>query len=124
VTGVTRNRESLDPNTTRDAAAIRFLFSPQYFQVYPGVDLTVPIGVGYGLIGRSAVSNFGGLPEHGGDASIGLSADIKKQWKAALNYTRYYGPTGSVLRPDNSALSFDQVMKDRSFISFALQTAF
>lgn len=124
VTGVTRNREALDPNTTRDAAAIRFLFSPQYFQVYPGVDLTVPIGVGYGLIGRSAVSNFGGLPEHGGDASIGLSADIKKQWKAALNYTRYYGPTGSVLRPDSSALSFDQVMKDRSFISFALQTAF
>lgn len=124
LTKVTRNKAALDPNTTRDASAVRLLFSPQYFQVYPGVDLTVPIGIGYGLGGRSAVSNFGGLPEHGGDVSIGVSADIHKQWKAGLSYTRYFGRAGAVLKSDNSALSFDQVYADRSFIALSVQTAF
>ena len=121
---VTKNRASLDPNTTKNAAAIRMLFTPQFFQLYPGVDLSVPIGLGYGLAGRSAVSNFGGMPEHGGDISIGVTADIRKQWKASANFTHYFGDAGGVLLSDNSALSFDQVYKDRDFISFSVQTAF
>ncbi|HEX7648735.1 MAG TPA: DUF1302 domain-containing protein, partial [Noviherbaspirillum sp.] len=44
---VTRNPGSLDPNSTRDATGMRMLFAPEYFQVSPGIDMTVPIGLGY-----------------------------------------------------------------------------
>ena len=38
-----------------DAMFLRAVFQAEYFQVAPGLDLQVPIGLGYGLFGRSAV---------------------------------------------------------------------
>ena len=50
---VTDNKDQLDPLATRDAGALQFVFTPEYFQVAPGLDLQLPIGVSYGLFGRS-----------------------------------------------------------------------
>lgn len=119
---VTDNADQLDPSVTRSASAIRFVFQPEYFQVLPGIDLQVPIGVGYGLHGRTA--GTGGMPpEHGGDFSIGVKADIKKTWQMGLNYTTYFGEAKGIV-DETAGLSYDQFHQDRDFLSFTVQRSF
>lgn len=123
---VNSNRDQLDPLATRDAGALQFIFTPQYFQVLPGVDLQVPIGVSYGLFGRSSVNGVLFPPERGGNISIGLKADYEKTWQASLNYTHYVGPSGSVIRYNTAApeLSYKNFHGDRDFISLTVQRTF
>ena len=52
---ITRNPAALDPDTTRDAWGIRMVYEPAYRQALPGIDLTVPVGVGYFPKGTSSV---------------------------------------------------------------------
>lgn len=121
---VDKNEAQLDRNATRSASAIRVQFQPEYFQVMSGVDLQVPITLGYGLHGRSSVLGPGAMPpEKGGDLSLGVKADVNKTWQAALNYTHYFGDSNGVVN-DQSQLSYDQFHKDRDFISFTLQRSF
>jgi len=126
---VTHNPVSLGftaQNTThtRDHGAFRFVFQPEYFQVLPGVDLQVPIGVGYGLFGRSPV--FQVAPQHGGDVSVGLNFDVQKTWKAALNFTHYYGPAGAApnVAISEPYASYKQYYADRDFLTFTVQRTF
>ena len=120
---------SLDVNTTRDASAIRIAFEPAYYQVLSGLDLTVPIGIGYNLDGRSStVFNFNGGAEHGGDLSIGLSGSYQQDWKFGISYVRFLGRSGTFLTNNPAAnapmLSYAQPLKDRNYISFNLKRAF
>jgi hypothetical protein len=130
VLSVDKNPQALDPNTTRDATALRFILQPSYFQVLPAVDLQVPIGLGYvPPWGRSgAVFKFNGGVENGGDLSIGLNPIYDNQFKFALQYTYYFGPTGGFLKPVDAfgqqILTFDQSLKDRNWISFSVQYTF
>jgi hypothetical protein len=125
---VDKNPGAVDPNTTRDAWAIRTIFSPAYFQVLPGLDIEVPIGVGYVFQGRSrAIANFNGGASHGGDLSIGVKGTYQNVWKLGLNYVHYMGGEYSFVTPQNSAapaLSFMQTLKDRDFISLNIQRSF
>jgi hypothetical protein len=124
-TSITRNAAAMDTNTTRDAWATKLVFEPSYFQVLPGVDMTVPLGLGYQLRGRSSVFQY--APEHGGDASIGVNVDYQKTWRASLQYTQYLGRAGAVLSGQGlpgQPLSFAQVYKDRNFISLSVQRTY
>lgn len=125
---VSRNAAAIDPNTTRDAAALRFIFEPQYFQVAPNLDLAVPIGVGWNFKGRSStIFLFNGGYANAGDLSIGLNATYKTVWQGGINYTRYFGTANSFLTPPNTlpqVLSYNQFYKDRDFISLTLKRAF
>ena len=121
---ITKNAAALDPNTTRDALGLRVLAAPTWFQAFSGVDLTVPVGVGYNPHGRSSVvSMFNGGWDHGGDLSAGLNFDVRQTWKAGINYTYYFGKAGGVLDP-NGSYTFAQALKDRNFISLMAQRAF
>ena len=120
---VKENGDQLDPNTTRDAYSLRFTFEPQYFQVFPGVDMQVPITVGYNPHGRSSVTPQAFGPEHGGDFTIGLKADYQKAWYASLSYTNFFGEGGSTIDNTN-AFTFKQTLKDRDFIAFSIQRTF
>lgn len=120
---VTSNASQLDPNATRDALALRFTFQPEYFQVLPGVDIQVPIGVGYGVNGRSSINGIGFPPEQGGDFSVGVKFDYQKQWQGSLNFTHYFGSAGGIV-DRTGALSYDQVHRDRDFIAFSIQRTF
>ncbi len=123
---VTDNRDQLDPLATRDAGALQFVFTPEYFQVTPGLDLQVPIGVGYGLFGRSSVNGVLFPSENGGNVSIGLKADYLKTWQASVGYTHYFGSDGSIIKYDTAVpeLSYDNFNGDRDFISFSVQRTF
>ncbi|MCY1337168.1 hypothetical protein D9M68_238960 [compost metagenome] len=123
---VTDNKDQLDPLATRDAGALQFVFSPEYFQVAPGLDLQVPIGLSYGLFGRSSVNGALFPSNHGGNVSVGLKAEYQKTWQASLGFTHYYGPDGSVVKYDTAVpeLSYDNFHGDRDFVSFSVQRTF
>lgn len=118
---------ALNTTHTRDHGAFRVVFQPEYFQVLPGVDLQVPIGVGYGLFGRSAVLQL--APEHGGDVSIGVNANIQNAWRASLNVTHYFGSAGPAPSlpasgPEGTYASYKQYYADRDYVSFSIQRTF
>jgi hypothetical protein len=127
IISVTSNEAALDRNGTRSASALRFVFTPQYYQVFNGVDIGIPIGLGYGLHGRSLVLNPGFSVEHGGDLSIGINGDYQKVWRFSLIYTTFLGKARGVLTPPNSpapTYSYQQNLKDRDFISLSIQRTF
>lgn len=116
---------ALNGTHTRDAWAMRAIFQPEYFQILPGVDLQVPLGIGWGIAGRSAV--FQVAPEHGGDASIGLNFDYQKTWRASVQYIQYFGKAGPApsLNPlTNTSASYQQYYKDRNFVTLSVQRTF
>jgi hypothetical protein len=121
----------LDPNTTRSAFAWRMIFEPQYFQVLPGLDVSVPMGLGWNFGGRSsAVSNFAGGASDAGDWSVGLKGKYQNAWNASLTYTDYFGRAGTfthTLVPGAAsprALTFDQTLKDRAYVAFSVSRTF
>ena len=111
-------------NSSRDAWGLRTQFVPSYRQVLPGLDLEVPIGLGYNPEGRSqAVSFFNGGVNQGGDVSVGLSGNYLNTWKFGLSYTHYLGSAGTVTTAQGQ-LTFKQALRDRDFLSFNVQTTF
>lgn len=124
-TSITRNAAALDPNSERDAWGLRASFTPNFFQVYPGLDLSVPLGVGYNPKGRSSViTKFNnGVGDKGGDLSIGVQADYLQTWKVGLSYTRYIGGSDNFLDAGN-ANTYGQPLKDRDFIALTAQRSF
>lgn len=121
-TSITRNPASLAANATRDAAAVRLLIEPVYRQIAPGLDISVPFGIGYGLSGASSVvAAFS--PKKGGDMSLGIVATYEQAWQSALRYTHFFGSEGAVADAANR-LSFKQSLKDRNFISLVVQRTF
>ncbi|HEY9081289.1 DUF1302 domain-containing protein [Magnetovibrio sp.] len=126
---VTRNQSALDTNTTHNASSLRVLFSPAYFQVLPGLDIEVPMGVGYNFGGRSsAVANFNGGSSDSGDFRLGLKGTYQSDWEFGINYIGYFGRTGTYLEAlsttQGAQLSFDQPLKDRDFVTLNIKRAF
>jgi hypothetical protein len=120
---IEQNAADLDPNSTRDASAMRLVFTPSYLQVVSGVDLTVPIGISYGISGRSSVINPGFGVYHGGDMSIGVTATYEHRYHVGLNYVHYYGALAPVVNQTN-AYTYGQYMKDRDFVSLTFSGTF
>ena len=121
----------LDPNTTKGAWAFRMIFEPQYFQVLPGLDLSIPVGVGYNFGGRSsAIFNFAGGASNAGDYSIGVKGTYQNDWKLALTYTDYFGAAKTfteTLVPGSGAprqLTFGQSLRDRAYIAASVARTF
>jgi hypothetical protein len=113
VTSTTRNPQNRDPNATNDAVAMRMVFEPSYRQVFPGVDLTVPMGLSYSPRGRSSV--VGGFAvDKGGDMNLGLTAKYLETWFATLSVTHFYG----------SVALTAQNLGDRDYVAFTLRTTF
>ena len=122
---VTKNGAALDPNATRDATALRLILEPMYRQVFPGLDLSVPIGLGYSPKGsRSMAVGPGTFPaDGGGDLSIGINGTYLDAWRFSLSYTHYYGEEQAFLNAGNN-FTYKQSLKDRDFIAFSLRRTF
>jgi hypothetical protein len=98
------------PDRTRFALAARAVLTPQYFQVAPGLDLSVPVGFGLGLVGRSSVDasqNAGA-----GFVSFGLNATYHVVWEVALSFTHFIG--GPRIQP----------LADRDFATISIARTF
>lgn len=126
VLSITKNAAAADPNATRDGIAIRVLFEPTYRGVLSGLDVGVPIGIGYAPKGSRplAMNPNAWIPAGGGDISIGLNTSYLDAWRFSLNYTHYYGPAAPITVGANSAYSWGQSLKDRDFISASARFSF
>ena len=125
VLSVTKNPGAVDPNASRDGVAFRALFEPTYRAVLSGLDVGVPIGLGYAPKGSRPlfINGSGWIPEHGGDITVGLNAVYLDAWRASLSYTHYYGPVGTTLDSAGN-YSWRQSLKDRDFIAASLRYTF
>ncbi|MBR0565626.1 DUF1302 domain-containing protein [Azoarcus sp. L1K30] len=122
---ISDNPDQLDPLATKDASALQFVFQPEYFQVVPGLDLQVPIGVSYGLSGRSAVNGVLFPSEKGGNLSIGVKGSYQRTWRGSVNWTHYFGSAGAIIQPAAApTLSYTNFHGDRDFVSISIERTF
>jgi hypothetical protein len=124
VLSITKNAQAVDPNATRDAWALRFVVEPTYRQVISGLDLGVPLGLGWAprnsrsmALGPAAMP-----PAGGGDLSLGLNGGYLDVWRFSLAFTHYFGPEGTWI--ENGAFSYKQTLKDRDFVAFSVRRTF
>lgn len=99
-------------------------FTPTWFQVMPGVDLSMPMTYAQGLKGNAATV-FGGN-ENLGNMSIGIGLDIVQKYKVDLKYVSYFGDlvpnaTSTTIVGQNG---FTSLLDDRDFVSLTLKTTF
>jgi len=106
---VTQNHSALDTARNRSAAALRTQFEPQYFAVLPGLDISVPMGFGVGVVGRSSINQ--GQNVRTGDMEIGVRAIYRSVWEGSVRFTHFVGG------PKRQAFA------DRDFISLSLKRA-
>lgn len=92
----------------RVATAGQVLFRPQWFQVFSGTDLSMPMSVSYAFDGDAPIVQGGnaGL----GNASIGLEFLVKQTWAFGAKYNAFFGPVdagaaGLINDRDNVALT-------------------
>lgn len=119
---VSRNKEMLNPNADKSATAMRMVYSPTYRQILPGIDISLPVGLGY-TWGRSSALGPSFGPNHGGDFNIGISGTYRGGWTAGLSYVQFIGHEGPTLDEKNNA-QFKQALKDRQYISFSIRNTF
>ncbi|MOA24080.1 hypothetical protein D3C78_1447420 [compost metagenome] len=101
---------------------MRVVYEPMYRQAYPGLDLSVPMGVGF-THGSSSALGTGFGPDRGGDINIGIKGNYMNVWNAGLTYTHYYGPENTFLDSNNN-YTFEQTLKDRDFIALSVSRTF
>ncbi|WP_280347768.1 MULTISPECIES: DUF1302 family protein [unclassified Pseudomonas] len=91
--GTAACRRKWDGCSTDDVVNLAFQFEPQWLQPIAGVDLSLPISGTYGVYGNGATlsSGYQGSMNY----SVGLSADIQRQYKVKLAYNGYYYRPGS-----------------------------
>jgi hypothetical protein len=101
---------------------LRLVYTPTYRQVFPGVDLSVPVGISHFPMGKSSV--VGGFGAHkGGDFNIGVNATYLDRVTFGLTYTHFYGPEDTTLNSANQ-FNFKQAQKDRDYLAFSVKTTF
>lgn len=106
---------------SRDYFGLAFNFSPTWYQVFPGGDLSMPMSYSRGLSGNSAVT-FGGN-EGAGSWSAGFALDLYSKYRFELKYVGYFGdyvtgPTGAVTVANGSTA----LLKDRGAVFFTFKT--
>jgi hypothetical protein len=95
-------RDSVDPAlrggrddgcATRNALAFAMLFEPQWLQVWPGVDLSMPTSLTYGIDGNPAYAAGGFYAEDAQLYSIGLKANFYQKHTLLVQYNGYHYDT-------------------------------
>lgn len=106
----TSGAEALAPGRDRFATAFRAVLEPHYFRVLPGLDLSVPIGVGVGIIGNSSVDDTQNAGA--GEIDIGITASYRAVWTSRLLFSHFVG------RPER------QPFADRDFVVLEIERTF
>jgi hypothetical protein len=107
---VSKNRAAMDSYADRYALAFHANFTPQYFQVLPGLDVSLPLGLGYGLVGNSSTDDTQCV--RCGNFEIGVAATYRTVWRGSVSFTHFIGPADR------------QLLADRDFIQLNVQRTF
>jgi len=110
----TENSQNFNHSQKYMALGFRTLFSPDYFHVLPGLDVSVPIGLGWNFMGLAPDTqgfNTTGI-DRGGDLTIGLTGTFQNVWTGGISYTRYIAPPAR------------DPYADRDFVQFNVERSF
>jgi hypothetical protein len=89
-----------DGCATKNAVAVALLFEPQWLQALPGIDLSMPTSLTYGISGNPAYAAGSFYAEETQIYSIGVKAVYQQKHSATLQYNGYHwntspkGPSG------------------------------
>lgn len=98
-------------------------FTPTWYQVLPGVDLSAPLAMSVGLKGNSPILVGGN--KNAGNYSVGLSFDVRQKYKIDVKWTDFFGPLGyNAAGVVTSNAGTSPLLKDRGFISASIKTTF
>ena len=117
-----------DGCATKNYVGMGAAFTPTWYQVMSGVDLSMPLTFAVGLSGNAATT-FGGN-QGNGNFSAGLGFDIFQKHRVDLKYIGYfgrindYGTSGALGAQNITQNGFTTLLKDRDFISLTLKTTF
>ena len=115
-------KDKWDGCATKNYVGTSIGFTPTWYQVFPGVDLSAPVTYAVGLYGNAATV-FGGN-QGLGNYSIGIGADVQQKYRFDLKYIDFIGrykDNGTVL---TSANGLNTYLKDRGFVSLTFKTTF
>jgi hypothetical protein len=108
---------------TKNQVGIDLKFEPKWFEVFNGVDLSMPLFLDYGIHGNSSVPF--GSNQGQGSYSIGVTADVKNQYTATLAFNgfiaKHADDAAGASSLNNSALG---KYWDRDWVSLTLKTTF
>lgn len=125
---------------TKDNYVLGVNFTPTWYQVFPGVDIHLPMTYNVGLKGHSAVQLGGN--EDSGSYSLGIAADVRNQYRFDLKYVDNFGPFDTCESPvDGAAPGANGLyncapgqttafagtpaqLKDRGMVTFTFKTTF
>lgn len=118
-----RDNYKLIDKVSKDFVGVALNFTPTWFQVFPGVDLSAPMAYARGLRGNSAVNSGGN--KNSGNYSLGLSFDIYQKYKVDFKYVDFFGGyTTDAAGAITSNAGVTPLLKDRGFIALTLKTTF
>ena len=107
--GFTKNRENFSTTQRHMAAGFRTVAQVTYYQVFPGLDLTPNVGLGWNFMGLAPDTlgfNNTGI-DRGGDLTAGLSFEYLENWNGGISYTRYIAPPGRDPYADRDFVGFN-----------------
>jgi hypothetical protein len=115
-------KDKWDGCTTDNYFGMSAAFTPTWYQVFPGVDLSAPMAVFAGLSGN-APTVFGGN-QGNGNYAIGLGADVYQKYRFDLKYIDYFGHTKDNGTSVTAQNGFTTLLKDRGSVYLTFKTTF
>ena len=115
-------KDKWDGCVTKNYAGIGLGFTPNWYQVFPGVDLSAPVSYAIGLKGNAATT-FGGN-QGLGNYTVGVSADVQQKYRFDLKYIDFVGHYKDNGTAVTSVNGLNTYLKDRGFVSLTFKTTF
>ncbi|MBB5390454.1 MULTISPECIES: DUF1302 domain-containing protein [unclassified Herbaspirillum] len=110
-----RNADKVDTSLNKNSYGGRVVFTPTWYQVAPGLDVSLPLNLGWSFKGKSVIDTafpFSGSPDHGGEFIVGLTGVYLNKWTANLSLITYLGNAST------------QPLLDRDYMRLSLQASF
>ncbi len=117
-----KGKDKWDGCTTKNYVGAGLSFTPTWFQVWPGIDVSAPLTYAVGLYGN-APTVFGGN-QGNGNYSIGVGFDVQQKYRFDLKYINYVGRYRDNGYAVTSQNGFTTLLNDRGFVSLTFKTTF
>lgn len=116
---------------SNNAVGLAFLFEPQWLQVGPGIDLSMPISLTYGLHGNPAYAAGSFYAKGTKIYSVGVKATIDQKTTVALQYNGYQWNTSPKVNVPGLGESYAGFggngpvgLNDKGWVQLTLKTSF
>lgn len=107
------------------------LFEPQWLQVYPGIDLSMPVSYTRGLNGNPAYTAGSFYAESSQVYSVGVKATVQSKNTISLQYNGYHWKTSPVNNVPGLGQSYSGfggngpvALNDKGWVQLTFKTSF